>query len=258
MTTHVSYAVEADVGVLTFSHEQEGKPPALDHAVLDELDGCLAVAQATAPDLRALIVRSASPKYFVVGANVDALHSLDAESIVPWVMAGHRVFNRLEALPLPVIAHVRGYALGGGLELAMACDLIVATRAAQLGQPEVRLGFVPGWGGSHRLPRRVGLSRAKELFFTGRILTAEAAAAIGLVDFVGDDGAVDAHLAALLDAIRQGSAGAIARTKHLLAGSLGRDLEQAAQAETLASVACLADSETQQRVADFLARRARR
>lgn len=268
MQTHVAFEQRGDTGYLTFACETPGKPTTLDLRVLDELDACLddidlrlaagsdrrsAVDVRTGaespPDLRALIVHSAFPKYFLVGANVNALQTLNAETIVPWVQRGHAVFNRLARLPLPVIARVEGYALGGGLELAMACDLIAATEAAKFGQPEAKLGVVAGWGGSYRLPRRVGVARAKELFFTGRIVDAQTAFAIGLADFVGD---VDAYLDALLADIRACGRAAVASMKHLIDHSPAITIEQNCLDEAVASSRVMADVETQARVARYL------
>lgn len=175
MQTHVSLEVKEDIGMLTLACEVAGKPATLDHRALDELADRLEEIRSRGDGLRgdglrAVVVQSDSEKYFVVGANVNALATLDVETIVPWIEKGHAVFDELEALPLPVVARLEGYALGGGLELALACDLIVASDRARLGQPEANLGFVAGWGGCYRLPRRVGLCRAKELFFTGQII----------------------------------------------------------------------------------------
>ena len=181
MQTHINFKRHKDVVTLTFASEEAGKPPTLDLDVLDRLSDVLERIEED-EDLRGVVIRSNSEKYFVVGADINALREMDTTSIVTWVQRGHEVFNVLAELRLPVIAWVEGYALGGGLELAMACDLILATDNAKLGQPEAKLGLVSGWGGSHRLPRRVGLAKAKEMFFTGNILDARTAYDFGLVD----------------------------------------------------------------------------
>ena len=252
MQTHVSFERTDDIGTLTFACEVAGKPATLDHQVLDELALGLEEMRSSG-DLRAVILRSDSEKYFVVGANVNAREKLDAETIVPWIEKGHAVFNQLEDLPLPVIARVEGYALGGGLELAMACDLIVASGRARLGQPEANLGFVAGWGGTYRLPRRVGLSRAKELFFTGQIIDAARAYEIGLVDFVGEDSAeVDAYLASFFESLRKCSDVAVAEMKRLVNASPGITQRESYLAESVASRTCLSSGDTKARVVAFL------
>ena len=128
MQTHILLETINDVATLTLTPDEPGKPPTLDYAALDELEAHVATVRASA-GLRAVILRSTSEKYFCVGANINVLKTLDAETIVPWVERGHAIFNALAALPLPVIARVEGFCLGGGLELAMACDLIIASRA---------------------------------------------------------------------------------------------------------------------------------
>jgi enoyl-CoA hydratase len=203
-------------------------------------------------------VRSSSDRYFVVGANINALQTIDAETIVPWVTKGHTVFNQLESLPMPVIARIEGYALGGGLELAMACDILAASRNAKFGQPEANLGFVTGWGGSHRLPRRVGLGRAKELFFTGKVIDAEQASAIGLIDFVGDSSELEEYLSSLIEGIRRCSGLAVSEMKKLVNDSLDLTLEQACAAEAVASSICIASQDTKVRVTEFLESRKKR
>jgi enoyl-CoA hydratase len=249
MQTHVTLEIREDIAHLIFACDEPTKPTTLDGVVLDEMIGCLDSVERGLDDLRALVVRSVSSKYFVVGANINALKTLDAVSIGPWVRRGHVVLNRLEALPLPTVAKVEGYALGGGLELAMACDFIVAAPSAKFGQPEAALGLVSGWGGSYRLPRRVGLARAKELFFTGRVIDAEAALAMGLVDYVGY---VDGYLKALFGDIRKMGRLAVSEMKHLIASSPAISLGQSADEEAAASSRCLADADTQARVRSYL------
>jgi len=255
MQTHVTLERKKDIGYLTFSCDEPGKPATLDLQTLAELADRLAEIQANRDTLRAVVVQSDSAKYFVVGANVKALQTLDAETIVPWIEQGHKVFDRLESLPLPVLARVEGYALGGGLELAMACDLIVAVDSARFGQPEAKLGFIAGWGGCRRLPRRVGLARAKELFFTGQIIEARRAYEIGLVDFVDDKAGVDRYLEAFCDSVRECSPVALAQMKKLVDHSPNMSGQDSYLQEAVASTICLSSGDTKARVAQFLASR---
>ena len=256
LSTTIQLALEpGGVATLTLVPGAPGKPPTLDHATLREIDARLDELERRAAEVRLLIVTSAVEKYFCVGANVSALRENDVHNIGEWVRAGHRVFNRLESLPFPSIARVTGYALGGGLELAMACDFIHATVDAKLGQTEARLGFVSGWGGAWRLPRRVGLTRAKELFFTARVLGAAEAAQIGLVDRVVPDVAVlDAGLVAFVAEVAANASVAIAQQKRLLVRCAEGTRADSAAAEASAAAAVLAEPDTKRRLSAFLSR----
>ena len=253
MQTHINYRRHKDVVHLTLAAEDEGQPPSLDLDVLDRLADLLDRIEEEREQVRAVLIRSNNEKYFLLGVNREALAELDAQSVVGWVRRGHEVFNQLAEFPLPVIAWVEGFALGGGLELALACDLILATDNAKLGQSETRLGLVSSWGGSYRLPRRVGLAKAKEMFFTGSILDARSAYDVGLVDFVGIREAVQKHLDALLDGIRQCSPLAVAQMKLLLDDSLDTTVDETALSEASAALRCFQNAETKARIADYLA-----
>jgi enoyl-CoA hydratase len=234
---------------------REGRPPTLTHDTLDRLDEHIAAIEEAGPAIHLVVIRSASPKFFCVGADLNALQYLNTETIGTWIEHGHQVFDRLERLPQPVIARVEGYALGGGLELALAADVIFASEAAQLGQTEARLGFIPGWGGTWRLPRRVGASRAKELFFTGRMVPASEAAAFGLVDACLPREALDAFWAKAVQDISVSSAVAMRDFKRLVrdAGTLTQETKT--KAEVDASIECVRSADTQKRVRDFLERK---
>lgn len=138
----------------------------------------------TDPGIRCAIVTGAGERAFCAGADVRELHQLGAEGALQLMAYGQGVFDRLAASPKPTIAAIQGFALGGGLELAMACDLRIAAESAQMGQPEITLGSIPGWGGTQRLPLLVGLGRARDLILTGRLITAAEAERMGLVNRV--------------------------------------------------------------------------
>ena len=156
---------------------------ALSSQVLTELNNALEEVEAD-KNLRCLIITGAGEKAFVAGADIKEINALDEKSAFDFAGFGQKVFMRLESLEIPVIAAVNGFALGGGLELAMACDFIFASKKAKFGLPECTLGLMPGFGGSVRLARKVGPARAKQMTFTGDMISAEEAYTFGLVNEV--------------------------------------------------------------------------
>ena len=135
---------------------------------------------------RVVVLTGTGERAFVAGADIKYMSGLGVEQAKAWGALGHEVGRLLETMPKPTIAAVNGFALGGGCELALACDLRYAATNAKLGQPEVNLGIIPGWGGTQRLARVCGLGIAKELIFTGRVVDAAEALRIGLVNAVHD------------------------------------------------------------------------
>ena len=155
---------------------------ALSPPVMDDI--AAATAQVTAAGARCLLVTGAGDRAFVAGGDIAAMSAMNPLEARGFAIAGHATLRGLETAPFPVIALVNGYALGGGCELALACDFIVASEKAVFGQPEVNLGICPGFGGTQRLTRVVGKSRALELVTTGRMVKADEAYAIGLANHV--------------------------------------------------------------------------
>ena len=137
-------------------------------------------------DVRVVVLTGAGEKAFVAGADIKYMSGLDVERAKAWGALGHETGRLLETMPKPTIAAVNGFALGGGCELALACDIRYASSRAKLGQPEINLGIVPGWGGTQRLARVCGIGVAKELIYTGRTIDAEEALRIGLVNAIAD------------------------------------------------------------------------
>lgn len=162
---------------------------ALDASLLDEFREAVRRLEETA-DVRVALVKSALPKSFLSGADIAYMERSTLADSKQFIDKGWEVFRALEACSKPVIAVINGYCLGGGLELALACDIRIASASAKFGFPEVKLGIVPGWGGLSRAPRQIGMAKAKELMFTGRMYTAEEALRMGLVNQVIEDGAL--------------------------------------------------------------------
>jgi enoyl-CoA hydratase len=174
-----SVIVELEHGVAVLTVNRPSALNALNSTVLLELEQAIA-ALAADPALRVLIVTGAGSKSFIAGGDIVEMSGYTPQSARRFAALGHRVLAALEALPVPVIAAVNGFCLGGGCELALACDLIYAADNARFGQPEVNLGLMPGFGGTQRLARRIGPARAAELIYTARQVKADEARAIGL------------------------------------------------------------------------------
>jgi enoyl-CoA hydratase len=177
--------VQRDAGVALVTIDRQEALNALDVATLTELRDNLRELAAD-ETTRVVILTGAGEKAFVAGADIKYMSGLDVEGAKEWGALGHEAGRLLETMPKPTIAAINGFALGGGCELALACDIRYASSRAKLGQPEVNLGIIPGWGGTQRLARVCGLGVAKELIFTGRTLDAEEALRIGLVNGVHD------------------------------------------------------------------------
>ena len=171
---------QGNIAVLTVSRPEALN--ALNSQTLDELYDT-AVAVRNDEEIRCLIV-TGEGKAFVAGADIGEMQGLSAEEGRLFGLKGHRAFCAIEALPIPVIAAVNGFALGGGCELALCADIRLASEKAKFGQPETGLGITPGFGGTQRLPRTVGVSKAMELILTAKMIKADEALEIGLVDRV--------------------------------------------------------------------------
>jgi enoyl-CoA hydratase len=139
------------------------------------------------PDLRVVIITGRGPKAFVAGADIRSMSQLGPRPLADYVELGQRAMRMIETFPVPVLAAVNGFALGGGLELALACDIIVCGESAKVGQPEVNLGIIPGFGGTQRLIQRCGIGAARRLCYTGDLLGANEALALGIADKVVPD-----------------------------------------------------------------------
>jgi enoyl-CoA hydratase len=201
--------------IATLTVNRPGALNALNREVLDEILDVLHAIRRD-PSIRVLIVTGAGERAFVAGADVAAMAKMSAIEGLEFSHFGHHVMNLIEGLPIPVIAAVNGFALGGGLELALACDLIVASDKARFGQPEINLGLIPGFGGTQRLPRRIGLNRAREIIFTGEMFDAKTAFQWGLLAQVVEPGELMAVARNLAEKIAQKPAVALRQSKSAL------------------------------------------
>lgn len=188
---------------------------ALNTATLQELKTALQ-AESANPEARVVILTGEGDKSFIAGADIAEMKDKSSSEGVLFAQLGHEVTKLLELMPKPTIAAVNGFALGGGTEMAIACDFIVASDRAVFGQPEVGLGIIPGFGATIRLAKFVGLPLAKELIFTGRKIKAEEAKVIGLVNHIFPADEFMSRTLELAKSISAQSFGAVARCKQLM------------------------------------------
>jgi len=248
---NLKFEVRDGIGLLTLNRPEALN--ALNSALIADLHALLD-AESDA-DLRALVITGSGDRAFAAGADITEMAGMTAAEAGEFSATGQRALLRLETLSYPTIAAVKGFALGGGCELAMACDLILATPTAVLGQPEVKLGVIPGFGGTQRMARRVGRQRALELMLTGRNVKAPEAAAMGLVlRVVEDEDVVEAALALGARIAKNGPA-AVALVKRCVQESEGRDADAGNAIERAMFALCFATDDQAEGMAAFLEKR---
>jgi enoyl-CoA hydratase len=241
-------------GVRRITVNRPDKLNALNIDTIGELD--LAVAEIERDGtIEAVVITGAGDKAFVAGADISELATLGPVEAKAFARRGQAVFDRLERLDRPVVAAVNGYALGGGCELAMACHLRVASSTAVFGQPEVKLGLIPGYGGTQRLPRLIGRGRALELLLTGRNVAAEEALSIGLVNSVCEPGDLDPAVDTLLASIRTNGPLAVRQCLEAVAAGLDMSLEDGCLLEASLFGVGAASDQMREGTAAFLERR---
>jgi len=174
---------EKSEGIATITINRPEALNALNHKTINELLARVEEAEKD-ENIKVIVITGSGDRAFCAGADLKIMKGVSPEKGTALAKHGQHLMNRIEALGKPVIAAANGYALGGGWELAMACDIRIAAENAQIGQPEINVGLIPGWGGTQRLPRYVGKGVAKELIFTGKRIDAKTAERLGLVNMV--------------------------------------------------------------------------
>ena len=247
----VSLAVADRVAVLTMR-----RPPvnAMSRALMGELEGRLNAAAADA-GVRVIVVTSSLPGMFSGGADIRELEGLDPASCAAFVALGQGLFTRMGRLPKPIIAAVNGVCVGGGMELAMACDLRIAAESARFGQPEVNLGVVSGWGGTQRLPRLVGKTRGFEMLLLGEQISAVEARAIALVNRVVPDELLTAETLALAQRLAAKSPVALAKVKESVERGLALPLADGLREEARCYVEAYVCGDAREGIRAFLEKR---
>lgn len=247
----VRFEVQGPIARLTLNREKQLN--ALNRELLGELDNHLD-ALAVDKSVRVVFLTGAG-RAFAAGADIAQLESLSATEAQHFAEFGQNVFRKLELLPQPVIALVNGFALGGGMELAMACDIRIASEKAKFGQPEVHLGVIPGFGGSQRLPRIVGQGRALEWLLSGDTMIAEEALRIGLVNKVVAQEALDETGLLFAEKLLAHGPNAIAGVKRAVYEGAELDLNKGLSLEAALFGLCFSTAEQKEGMSAFLNRR---
>ena len=244
---HLKTDKREQVGIVAISAPKSLN--ALNSGILAELDHYLTHLDAS---LRCLVVTGDGDKSFVAGADISEMAALDEEQGTAFGQRGAAVFRKIETLPIPVIAAVNGFALGGGCELAMACDMRLCSDNARFGQPEVGLGIIPGFSGTVRLARLVGMGMAKQLIFTGKPIRADEALRIGLVNAVCAPADLMPRALELAAAICANAPLAVARAKQCMNQEYDLPADDAIAYETRLFGQCFATQDQKRGMQAFL------
>ena len=245
--------IEIEDGIATLTINRPKTLNALNTDMLRELSRAFDELEGN-PKVNVAILTGAG-KAFVAGADISEMRDKNAVEGREFGLLGQSVFTKVENLSKPVIAAVNGYALGGGTELALSCDMIYASEKAKFGQPEVGLGVTPGFGGTQRLPRRVGLAMAKELIFTGRIIGAEEALRIGLANKVVPQDSLLEEVTGLAKEIASKGQVSVRLAKAVMNRGMDTDINSALMLEADAFGLCFSTADQKEGMTAFLEKR---
>lgn len=249
---NILFAAENGIAVITFNRPKALN--ALNGALLEEFSRALDEIEAN-EDIRVLVLTGAGEKSFVAGADITELATFGPLQAKVFAKKGQAIISRLQELSIPVIAAVNGFALGGGSEMALACDFIYASENANFGLPEITLGIIPGFGGTQRLPRLVGANKAKEMIFTGKMIPAAEAAAIGMVNKVCPAANLMEEVMKTAKAISAKGRVSLRAAKQAVNSGLGADLATGLNIECDAFALCMASEDAKEGTTAFLEKR---
>ncbi|MCR4935403.1 MAG: enoyl-CoA hydratase/isomerase family protein [Oscillospiraceae bacterium] len=250
--SYIQLEKEGYVGILTVNRPKALN--ALNSEVLSELESVLDNLDTN--EIRVLIITGAGDKSFVAGADIGEMSTLSKEEGEEFGRLGNRAFRKVEVLPIPVIAAVNGFALGGGNELAMSCDIRICAENAVFGQPEVGLGITPGFGGTQRLPRIVGVAKAMELILTGKVIGANEAKEMGLVSAVYAADELMPKALELANAICANAQIAVCESKRCIRQGIQTDIHTGSAFEAEAFGVCCGTEDKNEGMGAFLEKRA--
>jgi len=242
--------VERDEDVVQITINRQDKLNAMNLGVMDEFISILDSLEKDSS--KVIIITGEGTKAFSAGADIEYMSDIGPAEAEKYALRGHEVLNRIEKLEKPVIAAVNGYALGGGCELALACDIRFASSNAQLGQPEVTLGICPGWGGTQRLLRIVGPARAKDLIFSGRKIMAEEAFSMGLINKIFPSESLISETKKYAKILSKNSSFAIGISKMLVNKGMDTNLDTGLKLEIYSWAVCFSTKEREERMRKFV------
>lgn len=245
---HIKVEKKKEIGIIALNRPEARN--ALNRKMIQELGDALTELE-NAPQIRVIII--AGNKDFCAGADIKEMNAIKPEEIEAFCRWGHKVFDKLEGMGKPVIAAITGFALGGGCELALACDIRIAGESAKFGQPEVNLGLIPGFGGTQRLSRLVGIGKAKEIILTGEIINAKEAASIGLVNRVEKDEELLAKAEEIAQIIAQKGPIAVKMAKTLI--NENQEIKEGLEKEINLFAQCFATQDRLEGINAFLEKR---
>jgi enoyl-CoA hydratase len=248
--------VEKHEAIVVLTINRPDKLNALNRQILGELHEAFgALGRLTGNEAPRAVVLTGTGKAFSAGVDIEEMSAMSTLEAKARADAGHALCALIEESRFPVIAAVNGFALGGGCELALTCDFIYASDRAKLGQPEVNLGVIPGFGGTQRLARRVGIARARELIYTGDLLPADKALAIGLVNEVVPHDELLPKVQSLAERIAQKGPAAVAQAKRVLLRGAAPDLPPASELEAQAFAMLFGTADQKEGMKAFLEKR---
>jgi enoyl-CoA hydratase len=249
---NIIYQVEEGIATITFNRPKALN--ALNPALLEEFSKALDEIAAD-EDIRVLVLTGSGDKSFVAGADITVLATFNSLAAKNFAQNGHTIIAKLQQLPIAVIAAVNGFALGGGTEIAIACDFIYASDNAKFGQPEINLGLITGFGGTQRLPRLIGQNLAKELVFTGKMISAAEAEKIGLANKVVPQDQLMAEAVKTAKEIASKGKASFRAAKQAINYGLNTDLATGIHIEVEAFGLCYASSDSKEGTSAFLEKR---
>jgi len=242
--------IERDEDVVQITISRQDKLNAMNLGVMYEFISILDSLEKDSS--KAIIITGEGNKAFSAGADIEYMSNIGPTEAEKYALRGHEVLNRIEKLEKPVIAAVNGYALGGGCELALACDIRFASPNVQLGQPEVTLGICPGWGGTQRLLRIVGPARAKDLIFSGRKIMAEEAFSMGLINKIFPSDSLISETKKYAKILSKNNSFAIGISKMLVNKGMDANLDTGLKLEIYSWAVCFSTKEREERMRKFV------